>query len=72
MMHARPVDHDRWSPSATSGFLIRHPGSNHAYFSAPGGQVFRVLDVPFKGSVAANAFSATDLVTCLRCLATCE
>ncbi len=28
---------------------FRHPGSSHVYFSAPGGQVFRVLDVSYKG-----------------------
>jgi hypothetical protein len=28
---------------------FRHPGSNHAYFSAPGGQVFRVLDIDYRG-----------------------
>ena len=28
---------------------FRHPGSQHAYFSAPGGQVFRVLDVDYRG-----------------------
>jgi hypothetical protein len=28
---------------------FRHPGSSHAYFSAPGGQVFRVLDVEYRG-----------------------
>lgn len=28
---------------------FRHPGSSHAYFSAPGGQVFRVLDVGYEG-----------------------
>ena len=28
---------------------FRHPGSSHAYFSAPGGQVFRVLDVEYDG-----------------------
>jgi catechol 2,3-dioxygenase-like lactoylglutathione lyase family enzyme len=28
---------------------FRHPGSSHAYFSAPGGQVFRVLDVDYRG-----------------------
>ena len=28
---------------------FRHRGSNHAYFSAPGGQVFRVLDVAYSG-----------------------
>lgn len=26
-----------------------HPGSKHRYFSAPGGQVFRVVDVNYKG-----------------------
>ncbi len=26
-----------------------HPGSPHAYFIAPGGQVFRVLDVAYTG-----------------------
>lgn len=28
---------------------FRHPGSAHSYFSAPGGQVFRLLDVDYKG-----------------------
>jgi hypothetical protein len=28
---------------------FRHPGSSHAYFSAPGGQVFRLLDVGYEG-----------------------
>jgi hypothetical protein len=28
---------------------FRHPGSNHLYFSAPGGQVFRLLDVSYGG-----------------------
>jgi hypothetical protein len=28
---------------------FRHPGSSHAYFSAPGGQVFRILDVEYRG-----------------------
>jgi hypothetical protein len=28
---------------------FRHKGSNHAYFSAPGGQVFRLLDVGYQG-----------------------
>jgi hypothetical protein len=28
---------------------FRHPGSKHAYFAAPGGQVFRVLDVGYTG-----------------------
>jgi len=28
---------------------FRHPGSKHAYFVAPGGQVFRVLDVGYVG-----------------------
>lgn len=26
-----------------------HPGSKHVYFSAPGGQVFRVIDVNYQG-----------------------
>ena len=26
-----------------------HPGSPHAYFAAPGGQVFRLLDVTYQG-----------------------
>ncbi|MGN6403914.1 hypothetical protein [Sinomonas sp.] len=26
-----------------------HPGSPHAYFSAPGGQIFRLLDVGYQG-----------------------
>lgn len=28
---------------------FRHPGSRHLYFSAPGGQVFRLLDVGYVG-----------------------
>lgn len=28
---------------------FRHPGSSHAYFVAPGGQVFRLLDVAYTG-----------------------
>jgi hypothetical protein len=28
---------------------FRHPGSSHAYFSAPGGQVFRLIDVAYVG-----------------------
>lgn len=28
---------------------FRHPGSTHAYFSAPGGQVFRILDADYTG-----------------------
>jgi catechol 2,3-dioxygenase-like lactoylglutathione lyase family enzyme len=28
---------------------FRHPGSSHVYFSAPGGQVFRILDVDYRG-----------------------
>jgi len=28
---------------------FRHPGSNHSYFSAPVGQVFRLLDVSCVG-----------------------
>jgi hypothetical protein len=28
---------------------FRHPGSTHVYFSAPGGQVLRVLDVDYRG-----------------------
>lgn len=28
---------------------FRHPGSNHIYFSAPGGQVFRLIDVSYVG-----------------------
>ena len=28
---------------------FRHPGSNHVYFAAPGGQVFRVLDIGYSG-----------------------
>lgn len=28
---------------------FRHPGSNHVYFVAPGGQVFRLLDVDYVG-----------------------
>jgi hypothetical protein len=28
---------------------FRHPGSAHVYFAAPGGQVFRVLDIAYAG-----------------------
>jgi len=28
---------------------FQHPGSPHTYFTAPGGQVFRLLDVGYKG-----------------------
>jgi len=28
---------------------FRHPGSTHVYFRAPGGQIFRVLDVAYAG-----------------------
>ena len=28
---------------------FRHPGSSHAYFIAPGGQVFRLIDVAYRG-----------------------
>jgi hypothetical protein len=28
---------------------FKHPGSSHLYFSAPGGQVFRLLDDDYKG-----------------------
>lgn len=28
---------------------FRHPGSAHTYFTAPGGQVFRVIDVEYHG-----------------------
>ena len=28
---------------------FRHAGSSHAYFAAPGGQVFRVLDIGYSG-----------------------
>jgi hypothetical protein len=28
---------------------FRHPGSKHVYFSAPGGQVFRLIDVSYVG-----------------------
>jgi len=28
---------------------FRHPGSSHVYFAAPNGQVFRVLDVDYRG-----------------------
>jgi len=29
---------------------FRHPGSAHAYFSAPGGQVFRLIDAAYHGA----------------------
>ncbi|MBC5824213.1 MAG: hypothetical protein GIX02_05160 [Candidatus Eremiobacteraeota bacterium] len=28
---------------------FRHPGSSHRYFSAPGGQVFRMIDIDYQG-----------------------
>ena len=28
---------------------FRHPGSTHVYFSAPGGQVFRLIDIANDG-----------------------
>ncbi len=28
---------------------FQHPGSSHVYFSAPGGQVFRVIDSQYQG-----------------------
>jgi hypothetical protein len=28
---------------------FRHPGSAHSYFCAPGGQIFRLLDVAYEG-----------------------
>ena len=28
---------------------FRHPGSSHTYFSAPGGQIFRLIDVSYSG-----------------------
>ena len=28
---------------------FRHPGSNHTYFNAPGGQVFRLLEDAYVG-----------------------
>jgi hypothetical protein len=28
---------------------FRHPGSSHVYFSAPGGQVFRLLALDYRG-----------------------
>jgi hypothetical protein len=28
---------------------FRHPGSTHSYFVAPGGQVFRILDIDYRG-----------------------
>jgi catechol 2,3-dioxygenase-like lactoylglutathione lyase family enzyme len=28
---------------------FRHPGSSHAYFTAPGGQVFRVIALDYQG-----------------------
>jgi len=39
--------HERLRSAGVSEF--RHPGSNHAYFSAPGGQVFRLLDLAYEG-----------------------
>lgn len=28
---------------------FQHPGSTHSYFSAPGGQIFRLIDVSYTG-----------------------
>ncbi|HEY1867718.1 MAG TPA: hypothetical protein VGG70_05430 [Candidatus Cybelea sp.] len=46
---ARDVDavHRRLHEAGISSFS--HPPSQHRYFSAPGGQVFRILDVDYSG-----------------------
>ena len=47
----RTEDHERTLATLRGAGVpeFRHPGSSHAYFSAPGGQVFRVLDVGYEG-----------------------
>lgn len=42
-----PGYQQKLSEAGIPGF--RHPGSKHMYFSAPGGQVFRLLDVSYVG-----------------------
>ena len=42
-----PFHHQRLREAGIPEF--RHPGSNHTYFSAPGGQVFRLIDVSYSG-----------------------
>lgn len=39
--------HDRLDKAGVRSFL--HRGSPHRYFSAPGGQVFRILDLGYTG-----------------------
>jgi len=47
----RTVDLPRYQQKLRDAGIpeFRHPGSTHVYFSAPGGQVFRLLDVAYKG-----------------------
>jgi hypothetical protein len=42
-----PGVHERLDRAGIPSF--RHPGSPHRYFAAPGGQVFRVLDLEYRG-----------------------
>lgn len=47
----RTADLDRLQAALRNAGVpeFRHPGSPHVYFSAPGGQVFRLLDVGYSG-----------------------
>ena len=47
----RTADLDRLQAALRAAGIpeFRHPGSSHVYFSAPGGQVFRLLDVGYVG-----------------------
>ncbi len=47
----RTTDLDGYQDKLRSAGIpeFRHKGSSHAYFSAPGGQVFRLLDVAYQG-----------------------
>jgi hypothetical protein len=42
-----PRDLERLKATGVPAF--RHTGSEHTYFSAPGGQVFRLLDISYAG-----------------------
>jgi len=47
----RSIDFPRYQQKLRDAGIreFRHPGSDHVYFSAPGGQVFRLLDLAYKG-----------------------
>jgi hypothetical protein len=47
----RTAELDRLQAALRSAGIpeFTHPGSRHTYFSAPGGQIFRLLDVGYSG-----------------------